>query len=328
MPEISLFEPQTLLGVVEKLPVADNLTLLKRFPRVPHPFPTASWDVIKGTRQVARPNVPNSEAHIVARQGRSRETASFIYLREKKVFEPTTLHWLRAPGTLSNKENAEKSAMRELRDLNVRFDNFMEWACWQAMFGEIVLNYDDVVSTVDFKFPDSHRVSVGTSWATATPEQIIDNVTAWKRLVERDGKVAAREAYVTDVTMSRIYRSFAGSSLISDRAKDEYYKSGTLPGFLQIDWKVVNGSYETDDGATAMFLPDDAIVMGDFSTNRPIEILEGPTADDDAPNGHTGRFSKSWKEKDPSARQILLEHYFLPVVTRPEQIVVVEDVAP
>jgi hypothetical protein len=39
---------------------------------------------------VAKPNVPNSEAHIVPRLGRSQEAASVIYLREKKVFDPTT----------------------------------------------------------------------------------------------------------------------------------------------------------------------------------------------------------------------------------------------
>lgn len=331
MPDnLSLFEPNVLAGVVEKMTAPESMVLTNRLPKEPHPFPSVQWDVIRGTRQVAKPNVPNSEAHIVPRLGMSTETAAFIYLREKKVFSPTTLHWLRAPGSPTNLQNAEKSVLREVKDLNQRFDLFVEWCCWQALTGVIHLDYPDVVADVDFKFAASHKPTVGTSWATATPEQIVDDVTAWKRLISRDGGVKAREAYVTDVTMGRIFRAFAtgAASLLSDRAKDSYYTTGTLPGFLQIDWNTVDASYEADNGATLGFLPDDAIVFGNLTDGRPMELYEGPTADDEAPEGHTGKFSKTWKEKDPSARQYLLEYNFLPVITRPEQLLYVADVAP
>ena len=50
--------------------------------------------------------------------------------------------------------------------------------------------------------------------------------------------------------------------------------------------------------------------------------MVGPTADDEAPQGFTGKYAKTWKEKDPSARQYLLEWTLLPIVTRPEQMLV------
>jgi len=87
--------------VVEKFTAPESLILLNSVPKSPWPFPSAQWDVITGSRMVAKPNVPNSEAHIVPRLGRSQESAAFVYLREKKVFEPTTLHWLRTPGAVS-----------------------------------------------------------------------------------------------------------------------------------------------------------------------------------------------------------------------------------
>jgi hypothetical protein len=31
-------------------------------------------------------------------------------------------------------------------------------------------------------------------------------------------------------------------------------------------------------------------------------LMVGPTADDEAPEGFTGKFAKTWKDKDPSAR--------------------------
>jgi hypothetical protein len=327
---LSILEPDVLSGVVEKLTAPEQMTLLNRIPRKSHPFPTAEWDVIKGSRMVAKPNVPNSEAHIVPRLGISRESATFVYLREKKIFEPTTLHWLRAPGTAANLQRAEDAVLREVKDLNQRFDNFAEWMLWRSWTGSLVFDYEDVQATVDYKIPASHKPTPATGWATASAVQIVDDVTAWKRLILRDGRVPAREAWCTDVTMARVFRAFAsaGTALLSDRARDQYYASGTLPGFLQLDWNLVDSYYDTDAGNPAQFLADDALFITNLSDGRPIELYEGPTADDEAPEGLTGKFSKTWKEKDPSARQFLIEWHLLPVITRPEQFVYVAKVTP
>lgn len=346
MPDIPLLRPAVLRGVVEKFTPADSLVMLNKLPKNPWPFPTAQWDVIAGSRAVASPNVPNAEAHIVPRLGRSQGNASFIYLREKKVFEPTTLHWIRTPGETAA-TNAEKAVMREVGDLNQRFDNFAEWACWRALTGTLTINTPHVQATVDYQFPATHKPTVGTSWASATPQQIVADIRAWKRLVSRDGRVPASTVYTSEVTIQRVFDSFAttgddlvnffGGTLLSDRMKDEYYRTGALPGFMGLDWTVVEGIYNSTDsgyeelpptGEETMFVPDDALFMGNFTANTPIEILEGPTADDEAPEGFTGKFSKTWKDKDPSARQFLLEWNFLPVITRPEQFIYVADVAP
>jgi hypothetical protein len=345
-PEISLLQPLVLRGVVEKFTAPETLTMLNKVKKTPWPFPTASWEVIRGSRAVARPNVPNSEAHIVPRLGRSSESAAFIYLREKKVFEPTTLHWLRqAADNVSDlaKTNAEAAVLREVGDLNQRFDNFAEYALWKAFTGNLVLDFPDVQASVDYKFLPSHKPTVGTSWATATPQQIIADVRAWKRLIDRDGRVKPEEAFATESTIARIFQSFAGAgttpaALLSDRMKDAYYTTGVLPGFMGLDWKPQESVYDaTGAGYTAAgssyateqsFLAEDALLIGNFNANRPFELMEGPTADDEAPNGYTGKFSKTWKEKDPSARQYLLEWNILPVITRPEQFVYVADVTP
>jgi hypothetical protein len=332
MPEISLLEPTVLRGVVEKLTAPEDLTLIRRLPRQPHPYPTATWDVIRGSRMVAKPNYPNSEAHIVPRLGVSQESASFIYLREKKVFEPTTIHWIRTPGQIAA-TNAERAVLREVTDLNQRFDNFAEFCAWKAMTGTLILDYPDVQATIDYKVPASHKPSAGTSWASATPAQIRADVVAWKRLLSRDARVAARDIFATEATMERIMNAFAvstegGGLFLSDRMKDQFYSAGVIPGFMGLNWNVVEQQYEDDNGNTTLFVPDDTLYMANLDDGRAMEILEGPTADDEAPDGFTGKFSKTWKEKDPSARQYLLEWHFLPVITRPEQIVYVADVAP
>src|SRR4051812_26401129 len=187
--DISILEPAVLRGVVEKLTAPESLVLSNRITTTPWPFPNVTWDVIKGSRMVAKPNVPNSEAHIVPRLGRSQESAAFVYLREKKVFEPTTLHWLRTPGELAAR-NAEQAVMREVTDLNQRFDNFAEWTIWQALTGTLTFDFPDVQASVDYKLPASHKPT-GFTWHTDQPAAIMDDIRAMKRLVRRDGRVEA-----------------------------------------------------------------------------------------------------------------------------------------
>jgi len=334
VPEISLLEPMVLRGVVEKFTTPETLVMLGRVPQTPWPYPSVTWDVIRGSRMVAKPNVPNSEAHIVPRLGRSQESAAFVYLREKKVFEPTTLHWLRTPGDMAAR-NAERAVLREVADLNQRFDNFAEFMIWGAMKGSLVLDYPDVQATVNYQFPASHKPNPGVGWATATPQQIVADIRAWKRLISRDGRVPAREAFATELTLAYIFDSFAttgvattffGGTLLSDRMKDQYYTQGTLPGFMGLDWRTVESYYEDDSGTSTLFVPDKALFIGNYTDQRPIELMIGPTADDEAPVNFTGKFAKTWKDKDPSARQYLLEWNLLPVITRPEQMVYIDDV--
>lgn len=361
---------------MEKFTTPETLMLLNRLDQTPWPFPSATWDVVKGSRAVAKPNVPNSEAHIISRLGRSQESASFIYLREKKVFEPTTLHWLRTPGEIA-RVNAERSVLREINDLNQRFDNFAEWSAWQSLGGAIQYNYADVQATVDYKFPSSHFVTPATPWVTntalgyytaggasgnggaagsastlgqantrlnatggtityATPVNIIEDVRSWKRLLHVHGRVPAKEVFATSVTMAGLMEAWVSATqastvsipatMLSDRMKDEFYSTGIMTGFMGLTWTTVEQVFESDLGNLSFFVPDGQLYLGNYTDQRPVEILVGPTADDEAPQGFTGKFSKTWKEKDPSARQYLLEWHLLPIITRPEQMLVATNI--
>ena len=108
--------------------------------------------------------------------------------------------------------------------------------------------------------------------------------------------------------------------------KEQYYSNGTIPGFAELNWQLVDSTYDTGNGAFTEFVPDNALFMGNYTANDPIRVLEGPTADLDAPDGFTGRFMKSREEFDPSARQILMEYHFMPIVERPEQMIYSADV--
>jgi hypothetical protein len=340
MTEISILQPTVLRGVIEQFTTPETLTMLRRVPRTPHPYPTVNWEVIAGSRNIATPNVPNSEAHIVPRQGRRSMSAAFVYLREKKVFEPTTIHWLRqvaASNDQLNRTNAEAAVLREIRDLNDRFDNFAEFLIWRALSGKIAFDYNDVQTEVDYKFNPDHKIDATTPWDSATPSSLVADIRRAKTLVEQNGRVQVTEAYASESAIDRIFDAYAqagGSApgaMLSDSMKESYYRTGSLPNFMGMNWQIENSVFDstgssytgnpTTPAQETRFLDEDTVLFANLTANRPIELFEGPTADDEAPSGFTGKFAKTWKDRDPSARQALLEWNLLPVITRPDQIV-------
>lgn len=328
MPDISLLEPEVLLGVVQRLIPDQTLILMNRVQKTPSDAPYFSWEIQRGSRTMATPNVPNSEAHIVPRLGISAQSASLVYLREKKLFKPTTLHWLKAPGSLTARRNAETEVLKEVTDLNNRFDTFWEYCLWQALQGQLTISGPDVNATIDYGFASSHKVTAATPWNTATPSQIIANIKAWQMIIRQDGLVQVKEVFARTETLDLIVQAFAasGNNLMSDRMKDTYFSTGTLTGFMGMNWIPVDHTYglRTTDGSynPVFFLPIGKLIIGNLTDNRPFELVQGPSADDEAPDNFVGRFAKTWKEKDPSARQYLMEEQGLPVIYRPEQIIV------
>jgi hypothetical protein len=346
MPEstLPLLQPTVLRRVVEQFTTPESLTMLSRIPRTPHPFPTVQWEIIRGSRSIARLNVPNSEANIVPRLGRAQGNASFLYTREKKVFEPTTLLWMRTvanSNTELNRIRANEAILREVKDLNTRADNLAEYFIWQSLTGRIVVDDPNAPQDIDYKFLASHKPKVSAGWDVASPTQIIADIRAMKRLIERDGRVQAREAYASPDTIQYIFDAFANNgdhpgNLLSDRMKDAYFAGEGIPGFMGLDWKAQESVFDANGTAYTtspsvprddkLFLADNALLIGNFTENRPMELYEGATADLDAPDNYVGKFAKTFREPDPSALQHLLEWHFLPVITRPEQFVSVTNV--
>lgn len=332
MPEINILNPTVLNGLIEKFtpPEDASIALTQIFShKEPSQDAVAEWDVIEGNREIAAPNVPNSEAHIVPQLGVGKRTASFVYLREKKVFKPTTIRWLRTPGQLAAK-NATKAVTREVRDLDRRFDAFAEYCCWQALTGTLTINTAQVQATVDYGIDATHKPTVapGEGWDVATVEQWIDQVKAWKRTMSLDAGTRATDVWLNGNTWDRVGRILSGSpELLSDRRKDQLLNTGEVPDLLGLTWHVIDTGYVDSAGDEQFYVADDALVMTSGANNA-FYLMEGPSADEDAPDGHVGKFVKSWKEPDPSARQHLEEWSFIPVIERPEQIVYVGDVTP
>lgn len=322
MPEISLLNPTVLNGVIEQLEYPDSFLGMQLLGGAqPNPWPVAEWDVIASNKEIAQPGIPNTEAKVVARLGVGKRTASMVYLREKKIFKPTTLHWLRTPGQLAAK-NAEGAVMREIEDLDRRFMAFAEWTFWQMLTGTLTLDYADVKATVDYLIDVSHKTTVSTAWSTVATADVIGDVAAWKTLVQEDAAGATvRNAYLNSTTFDSVYNNAAIQAMFSDRLKDQYLSTGAVSGLLGLAWTTYDSTYVDSALATQKYIADERVVLIADNPRDPFFLMEGPSADHEAPSGQIGKFAKSWVEPDPSARQYLEEWHFLPILERPDQIV-------
>jgi hypothetical protein len=358
MPDISLLEPLVLQSVVSKFTAPQNLALLPNVSSSPSGAPDyVTWDILKGGRQQAGFNIPGAEATVMNQLGRSEGNAKLAYMRIKKTFQGQLIHWLRDPGQLAQ-TNAEALVLRELQDMSQAIDLTQEQLLWNALRGTSTITYPDGSSAVvNYQFPSSHLIgnisgTAATSFATATPQGIIDQLFTWKRLVETHGRVPAKTAYTASTTIQQIFDSFASNAgsvvigsasatstayaqggLLTDRMKDAYYTSSVLPGFCGLDWKPVDEVYTNASGNLARFVGDGGtgtvgaeLFLGNFDDGKPWEVKLGKSADDEAPEGTYGKFTKTWKQHDPSSRVVLMELHALPVVYRPEQFVYVSNV--
>lgn len=334
--DIPLYDPVVLSGVVEKMKANENLLLLNLINKTPYPFLNVVWDIIKGNRARGQANNIGAEAHVVPRLGRAQGSASGIAFREKKVFEPSTIEVIRAAGDLG-RTDAEREIIREVANLNTRLDNFMEYVLWQVLTGTLVIDQQDVQANVDYKFLATHKPTMSTPWNVATPQSLVADITAMQKLIRRDGQVRATDVFATRETIDYIFDAFTnvtissgsgvlGSNLLTDRMKDEYYNSGVISGFMNLRWTPVEEWYEDDAGTVTEFLPQNRLFMANLRDNTPWEMKMLPVYDFDAPRSHRGKFAKMFRQEDPSVESHLLACNFLPVVTRPEQIVYVADV--
>jgi hypothetical protein len=319
MADLEILKQTVLTGIIQKFIAPPENLGRSLFNVVSHPETVAEWDVIQGNRYRGSPTLPNREGKLVNPLGVGKRSASFIYYREKKAFEPTTLRWLRTPGELA-RHNAEAAVLREVTDLNYRLERLVESYCWDALKGTITINETDVKATVSMGFDATHTPTAGVLWDDILNADIHGDVKAWKKILVEDSGFAASSVFANSNTMEYVYKNDGLRELWTDKRKDAYFEKGEVSGLLGLNWVTFDGAYVNTSDVTTNYIPDGYIIMI-ANGGQPFELIEGMSADHDSPDGHTGKFSKSWIETDPSARFVLVEYHFLPIVKYVDQVI-------
>ena len=255
-PEISLLQPRPLNGVIQFF-LQDISPTLRGLSLLGSPQtdlnPNFEYDIIRGNRDLSGPNAPNNEAKKLDHIVYQKLTGSYIYLRDKKTFNATTLRWLREPGnTEVIRRNAERAVMNELVDMENRQKRYMEWVVWQMFSGEFTYTAEGgATSTINYGVRSAHKPT-GIDWGNASSDPI-GNVAAWRRMIERDSGASPTMAYLNNVTMTKLLKHPIVNGrdnkpgLLSDQQKQRYTTEFMLPRLWGLDWVQYDGGHITKD---------------------------------------------------------------------------------
>tara|TARA_R110002094_G_scaffold220250_1_gene192766 strand:+ start:5330 stop:6376 length:1047 start_codon:yes stop_codon:yes gene_type:complete len=297
------------------------------------------FSVLEGGRETAPFVKRDGEAIMAGGYTEKEYTIGAPNIRIKRPLEAADLIFRRHAGDVifadggSVEAAAEREIARQLQRLNELIDNAEEYLCALAIRGTISYTAADEANfTITYPKPAANTVTLTNFWdgASATPMQD-----------SRDAKFIMHDAVSLNPTDVLLGSEATDSFLAADEVRSLLDTKSVNAGNLNLSADV--------DSQGAMFLglfagmrwwsyPSQVTVAGvatDLIRAKYAEFLHrGPAAemklyyaaisDLDAMDAGllaTRRFSKSWRQQDPSVHQILVTARPLPVLRRPGAVV-------
>jgi Phage major capsid protein E len=329
-----LFSTNVLLGVVQSLFAPAQFLLNKFFPLVQsETSEQIHFDLISRTRRVAPFVSPLVSGQIVASQGFTTSTFTPAYVKDKRVWDGTRA-LKRSPGeqiggSLTPMDRMRAILVNELQDQVQMIQRRLELMASEAVrTGKVTVTgekYPTVV--VDFLRAAGNTVTLtgGALWSASTAIPMLSNLHTWAVSV-----LKASGAYPLDVVMDiDAFTLFANSDEVKARLglqrvlqtmptmeegaelKQGGVLMGTIDGFnvwVYADW------YIDSSGVEQPILPSGTVIMG----GPAIEGVQafGAIRDEEAGYQAVPYYPKSWIEKDPAVRFMLMQSAPLVVPVR------------
>ena len=319
-----------LMGVLDKTFPARNLLHPMLFPTEPTFSEVAEWDVRFGGTELASFVAKDSPAHVHKAENSKTLLAKLCYCREKQPIPESVLMNLRPLGVSTNDPaNRSKGSIADVKlskiveRLDRSVDLLVEWACMQALQGELHYNRHKVKIDIDYGFKSSHKFPVSIPWTDYDNAEILKNFDDVQEMAVDEGSPPITDAIMTTKTFNLIKHNSAIRGLLKYERGVDIVETGFLTKVSDINLIKYDVTYQGDDGLTKKMLADYTVIFlaRTGPTGDPVGILiEGPSK---ANNGTPGRFSKSWDTPDPEDTWVLVGYYFVPAITYPDWIWVV-----
>ena len=333
MGEIAILDPRVLPRVVRQYDAAESLIGKSLVTEESDTQPTWEYDIEVHTQAALTKYVaPNGEAVLVDQLPVGHMAGSYAYQRMKKRFNPSTLRLLRRVGEgLASAAAGEERVVRETQAFRAEMVRAEEKAIWDMMRGSWTFTTESGVQyTIDYGVPSNHKVTVSTTWGEAGDDPIGD-IAAMKRRVSRDCGYPIARAYMNEKTITKFKElpevsgginstsATTKQGQLSEEQKREFQNERRISRFHGIDWIEYDAGYLAGGIGSLYtpYIPDDVIIFVVDSPSNPFVFKYGPSIDDSAPADWTGPFTKTWKEEDPSARNVLIEVQYMPILLNP-----------
>lgn len=278
------------------------------------------FDVDSGRRRLAPFVAPIVAGQVVAQNGYTTKTFKPAYIKDKRVFDGSRAFKRaigeRIGGELSPEQRLQAALAFELNDQLGMLTRRMEVMAVEALRTGKITVAGEMYPTVEVNFGRdgtlTKALTLGARWGESGVEPL-DDVQAWSLLVtEKSG--AAANTIVMDVKAWQLFSASAKVQKLLDRFRGADKLNATITGeggrymgnIGDFDIWVYAGWYENPaNGQLTPYLPDHTVII----TGPDLEGVRafGAIRDEEAGFQALPYFSKSWVEKDPAVRYLLMQ---------------------
>lgn len=337
---MDIFDVAVLNRVVEQLEQPQSFLLDRFFPNVqtePNSL-EIHFDVDESKPQIAPFVSPLVAGKIMKNDGFTTKSFRPAYVKDKRRFDGQGPLRRRAGERIGGsmtpaQRQAAHIALTQARQLQALTLREVVMATEILTTGKVTISGEKYPTrVVDFGRDPGHTLVLGAAveWGDAGVSPL-DNLDSWLGTIQTNSG-ASGTTVVMDPLAWGLFRKDAEVKELLDNRRIELTRNGTplQVGMLgnrkqgrnvgavgDLDFWVYQDTYVDENGATQKMLPDYSVIIGspeDLEGTRCYGMIQ-----DEEANWEAERyFSKSWLEKDPAIRYILLQSAPLLVPYRPD----------
>jgi hypothetical protein len=323
--EFAALKSKTMTEIVKRFP-RPNLIGAELFPENPLSSNVASWDVLSGTRSMARYVSTNAEAPVSELTARTRLSSELAFIKEKKTIDEATKNFIDKPGEF-NVAYGEQAVADELEALDRKVENRREASRWLALTtGTLDINQSDppVKFLIDYGMSATHKVTASTLWSDLANAKPFTNLMTWKKTIAQDSWITPTDVYMNSTTMAYLVGNTKEiQDLLKYTVGEQLMKNGYVANIAGMNIHVYDVSYKDKTNTIKFFIPDGKVIM--VAKQGLGKTFVGPSeipSDGGSSSKVIGKFAYSWVTKDPVDTWILTGVRELPVIQNPDQLLI------
>lgn len=322
---MSLFDTTALVAVVENLKPPSSFLLDTFFPQViTSDTEFVAIDVFNGKRRLAPFCSPLVQGKVVESLGWSTTEFKPAYLKDKRAFDPKRpvrrAIGERIGGSLSPSERIMANLQFEMEDQITGVNRRMEWMAAQALaLGTVTVageGFETVVINYGRASDQTLTLTGGARWGQSgvLPTQNIDTWAA--TMLKNSGLIptdvlftpGAWDEYRKDTTLATLLQNIGGLiprdiNVGPQAPMTGAQYMGTIGGYRL--WRYFDWYIDPADGVEKPMIADNTVILGSAALDG--ARAYGAIMDEEFDYASLPYAPKSWVEKDPAVRYLLMQ---------------------